>query len=141
MGIITAFFYYTVETLNFIPPFCKLRIYFKEITMQLKMYVSLLTAFVVLLFAVSELPLKAEAVFLKDGSIVDGIIESDSAEAVTVRLSDKKRKQILRKDIIRILYTELKMSKIYIQKRDGEGLVAYMVDEDSELYPFFSSTS
>lgn len=104
--------------------------------MQLKMFVSLLPAFVVLLFAVSELPLKAEAVFLKDGSIVDGTIESDSAAAVTVRLSDKKRKQILRKDIMRILYTELKMSKIYIQKRDGEGLVAYMVDEDRVSYTF-----
>jgi len=37
---------------------------------------------------------------------------------------------------MRILYTKLKLGKIYIQKRDGEGLVAFMVDEDQESYTF-----
>jgi hypothetical protein len=37
---------------------------------------------------------------------------------------------------MRILYTELKMGKIYIQKRDGKGVVAYMVDEDRANYTF-----
>ncbi len=105
--------------------------------MKLKMCVRLLIAAAVVIFtAVSELPLAAEAVFLKDGSIVNGTIETDSADAVTLRLSDKKLKRILRKDIMRILYTELKMTKIYIQKRDGDGLVAYMVDEDRVSYTF-----
>ena len=35
-----------------------------------------------------EPPLFAEAVFLKDGSIVEGRIVSDSAGAVTVRTAD-----------------------------------------------------
>ena len=37
---------------------------------------------------------------------------------------------------MRILYTKLKMGKIFIQKRDGEGIVAFIVDEDQETYTF-----
>ncbi len=104
--------------------------------MKVKMYGRLLIAAVVIFTAVSELPLAAEAVFLKNGSIVNGTIEADSADAVTLRQSDNKVKRILRKDIMRILYTELKMGKIYIQKRDGKGVVAFMVDEDQQSYTF-----
>ena len=97
----------------------------------------LLTSFIfMLLVLVSEKSLMAEAVFLKDGSIINGNIISDAAGSLTLRLADKKTKQIPRSDIMRILYTELKMGKIYIQKRDGKGIVAYMVDEDRESYTF-----
>ena len=90
-----------------------------------------------LLFAVLiESPLAAEAVFLKDGSIVEGSIISDGAGSVTVRTVEKKNKQIPRSDIMRILYTELKLGKIYVQKRDGKGIVAHLVDEDRESYTF-----
>ena len=82
------------------------------------------------------MPLYSEAVFLKDGSIIDGSIISDAAGSVTLRMADKKTKQIPRSDIMRILYTELKMGKIYVQKRDGKGLVAYLVDEDRASYTF-----
>lgn len=82
------------------------------------------------------LPLSAESVFLKDGSIIEGRIISDAAASVSIRLEDRKVRQIQRSDIMRILYTELKMGKIYIQKRDGKGIVAYMVDEDRESYTF-----
>ncbi len=84
----------------------------------------------------TELPLMAEAVFLKDGSIVEGSIVSDAAGSVTVRTADKKTRQIKRSDIMRILYTELKLGKIYVQKRDGKGIVAHLVDEDRESYTF-----
>ncbi|HNX25121.1 MAG TPA: fibronectin type III domain-containing protein [Spirochaetota bacterium] len=93
-------------------------------------------AALIIFTAVSEMPLLAEAVFLKDGSIVDGTIVSDGATSVTIRTDGKKTKQIPRSDIMRILYTELKMGKIYIQKRDGKGIVAYMVDEDRASYTF-----
>jgi len=106
--------------------------------MDLKIFRKLVitAALSVFLIAVSDLPLKAEAVFLKDGSIIDGTIISDGASSVTIRTADKKTKQIPRSDIMRILYTELKMGKIYIQKRDGKGIVAYMVDEDRASYTF-----
>lgn len=60
-------------------------------------------AAVLICTAVSEMPLKAEFVFLKDGSIVEGAIISDAANSVTLRQSDKKIKQIPRNDIMRIL--------------------------------------
>jgi hypothetical protein len=93
-------------------------------------------AAVIIFTAVPEIPLKAEFVFLKDGSIIDGTIVSDAANSVTIRQTDKKIKQIPRGDIMRILYTKLRMGKIYIQKRDGKGLVAFMVDEDQDSYTF-----
>lgn len=90
----------------------------------------------VMFITFTGLPLSAEAVFLKDGSIVEGSIVSDGAGSVTVRTAEKKNKQIPRSDIMRILYTELKLGKIYVQKRDGKGIVAHLVDEDRESYTF-----
>ncbi len=104
--------------------------------MKSKVFGKLLICAAVIITALSELPLAAEFVFLKDGSIIEGAIEADSAASVTLRSSDKKVKTILRKDIMRILYTKLNMGKIYIQKRDGKGVVAFIVDEDQESYTF-----
>ncbi len=82
------------------------------------------------------IPLFAEFIFLKDGSIIEGQIVTDAADYITLRDKDQKQQKIKRDSIMRILYTKLKMGKIYIQKRDGEGIVAYMVDEDQESYTF-----
>lgn len=90
----------------------------------------------ILTYFFAVLPLNAESVFLKDGSIIDGTIVSDSTSSVSVRTEDRKIKSIPRGNVLRILYTKLKMGKIYIQKRDGEGIVAFMVDEDQETYTF-----
>lgn len=83
-----------------------------------------------------SLPLKAEFVFLKDGSIIEGTIIHDAKETTTLRKKNGQEKIIKRIDIMRILYTKLYMGKIYVQKRSGEGLEAYMVDEDQETYIF-----
>ncbi len=105
-----------------------------EVKVLRRLLIALPAAGVIIVLSV--MPLMAEYVFINDGSIIEGTIESDSATAVMIRTTDKKQKQILRKNIMRILYTELRMSKIYIQKRDGEGLVAFMVDEDRVSYTF-----
>jgi len=97
-------------------------------------FVVIATAIIVIM-AVST-PLIAEFVFMKDGSIVDGTIIKDSEAAITIRTADKKQIQIQRNKMMRILYTKLKMGKVYIQKRDGEGIVAYIVDEDQDSYTF-----
>ncbi|MBN2041684.1 MAG: fibronectin type III domain-containing protein [Spirochaetes bacterium] len=76
---------------------------------------------------------KAEYIFLKDGKIIQGTIVSDGKDNITVRIKGKK-KQIRRNNIIRIMYTELSMGKVYIQKRDGTSIIAYIVDEDRVSY-------
>jgi len=82
------------------------------------------------------LPLMAEYVFLKDGSFIEGSVISDTAAFTTVRTTDNKQKKIARDDIMRIVYKKLKMNKIYIQKRDGKGVVAFLMDEDRDKYTF-----
>ncbi|HPA73949.1 MAG TPA: hypothetical protein PKY31_16880 [Spirochaetota bacterium] len=80
--------------------------------------------------------LRSENVFLKDGRIINGAIVGDAATSITVKKADGKREVISRGDIMRILYTELNMGKIYVQKRDGKSVTAYMVDEDRTTYTF-----
>jgi hypothetical protein len=81
-------------------------------------------------------PLSAEYIFLKDGSILNGTIVSDTAATVNLRPEDRRMQRIPRSDIMRILYTDLYMGKVYIQKIDGKSIIAYMVDEDRETYTF-----
>jgi len=82
------------------------------------------------------LPLSAEYIFLNDGSIHKGSIVSEGAGSVTIFTDAKKRLTFSRNDIIRILYTELTMGKMLVQKKDGESFTAYMVDEDRDSYTF-----
>lgn len=80
--------------------------------------------------------LYAEFVFLKDGAIIEGTITGDASDSITIYTKDKQVKTVYRSQIMRILYTEFKMSRVYIQKRDGQGFAAYMVDEDRTSYTF-----
>lgn len=90
--------------------------------------------FAVLLFT---LPLSAEYLFLTDGSIIKGSIVKDTAVALTFRSEkDKKAVDYPRAQIKRILYTELNMGRVFVQRRDGKVETAYMVDEDRTTYTF-----
>ncbi len=80
--------------------------------------------------------LRAEYVFLKDGSILKCKIESETAASINVRLADGKQMVINPKNVMRVLYTELYMGKIFINKTDGTVIEAYMVDEDQTTYTF-----
>jgi len=99
--------------------------------MKLKRIVSAFIAAMIL-----AAPLSAEYIFLKDGTILKGTIVSDTAATVNLRLEDRRMQRIHRSNIMRILYTDLYMGKVYIQKIDGKSIVAYMVDEDRETYTF-----
>ncbi|MBN1501065.1 MAG: hypothetical protein JW982_12965 [Spirochaetes bacterium] len=81
-------------------------------------------------------PLFAEFIFLTNGAIVEGKITGETADTITLRTKDRKTLEIRRSTIMRILYTELKLGKVYVQKRDGESVLAYMVDENRESYTF-----
>lgn len=80
--------------------------------------------------------LYAEAIFLRDGAIIKGTIIKDSTDSLTLLDSAGREREIPRANIKRILYTDLKLGKIYIQKRDGKNFVAFMVDEDRDSYTF-----
>ena len=89
-----------------------------------------------LLFAAAAMPVSAEHVFLKDGSIIEGKVVGDDAGAVTVRDGEKKLRRVPRSDIMLVLYTDLHMGKVFVQKRDGRNMTAYLVDEDRFNYTF-----
>ncbi len=79
---------------------------------------------------------RSEYVFLKDGAIIQGAIVAENTAKITLQKKDNKREVIPRDRIMRILYTQLYMGKVYVQKTDGKGVACYMVDEDQETYTF-----
>ena len=87
-------------------------------------------------FMMMSTSLFAEYVFLKDGSIVKCKIETETTASITARMPDGKQMTFNPKNVIRILYTELYMGKIFVNKTDGTVLEVYMVDEDQTTYTF-----
>jgi hypothetical protein len=82
------------------------------------------------------LPVYAEYVFISDGSIIQGSIVADTAVSITIVTKENKSKIIRRSSIKRILYTELYMGKIFVNKIDGTVIEVYMVDEDQDSFTF-----
>lgn len=78
----------------------------------------------------------AEYVFLKDGQILKGVIFSETARLIKLRNENNDIMRIERNTVMRVLYTEFYMGKVYVQKIDGTGLELYKVDEDRETYTF-----
>lgn len=93
---------------------------------------SLLALIIVL--AAGALELRAEYIFTSDGAIHYGRIVSENANTIVLLTDENKKETYKRADIIRILYTKLKMAKVFIQKRDGKAVIAFIVDEDQETY-------
>jgi hypothetical protein len=79
---------------------------------------------------------RSEYLFRKDGSIIQGKITGESAKNVTIRKADGKVERVERSDLMRILYTQLYMGKVYIRLTTGKVLDGYMVDEDQDTYTF-----
>lgn len=106
-------------------------------TMSLKQWSLGCLFTITLLFALGSTgDLRSENVFLKDGRIINGAIVGDAAASITVKKADGKNEVIPRGDILRILYTNLKMGKIHVQMRDGGNFEAFIVDEDQDTYTF-----
>jgi hypothetical protein len=79
---------------------------------------------------------RSEYLFKKDGSIIHGKITRENAKSVTIKAASGPAAQVERSDIMRILYTELYMGKVYIRLTTGKVLDGYMVDEDQTTYTF-----
>lgn len=102
--------------------------------MYRKTYFSIPVIFFIL--SIICLPLNAEYVFLKNGEIKQGSVASDNASSIILRSKNNKTETINRSEIMRLLYTELYMGKVYVQKTDGKNEICYMVDEDRDTYTF-----
>lgn len=79
-------------------------------------------------------PLYAESIFLKDGSIIEGEIVRENDRAMDIRLQDGAIKTIQRKDILRTLISTRYKTKMYIMMNDKTVLSAYIVEEDADHY-------
>lgn len=79
---------------------------------------------------------RSEYLFRKDGSIIHGKITTETSKIVMIRKADGKSERVERSDIMRILYTELYMGKVFIRLTTGKVLEGYMVDEDQTTYTF-----
>jgi fibronectin type 3 domain-containing protein len=80
--------------------------------------------------------LSAEHLFLKDGSIIKGKVINETVNEVIFSDEQKKVSGYPRGKVLRVLYTELNMGKIYVQMKTGKNFRGYMVDEDQNSYTF-----
>lgn len=96
------------------------------------------TAMAALFLAIIAMPItgSAEYVFKKNGAIIKGRILSDTSAAIVVKEDNGNVILINRYDLMRVLYTDLYMGKIYIRLTSGEIVEGYQVDEDRDVYVF-----
>jgi hypothetical protein len=92
-----------------------------------------ISAFLILFFIITVIPLRAELVFLNDGSIIEGEIITNTRESITVKDNEARLYKIQRDNILKTR-PSIKPGKVYIQKRNGDGISAYIVEEDKTFY-------
>ena len=94
------------------------------------------TIIVVLIILLSQQHLSAEVVFLKNGNIIKCKIDKDTYKYLYITTKDGKKKKIVRKNVLRIYYRDLYLGKVFIKKRNGKGLEAYLINENMTSYTF-----
>jgi hypothetical protein len=85
------------------------------------------------------LPAHAEFLFLKDGNIIEGSIINDTTSEMIFRSKDNKTLRVKREQVLRILYTELKMGKIYVQDKVFKDQRSHVADVKTTSYTIKSS--
>ena len=96
------------------------------------LFLSLLIA--VLLMMIDKTAI-AEVIYLKNGKVINGAIVGETKKAIRVKTQDKTLR-IKRKDVVRIMYGERKLERIFIQLKDNTLVDGYMIDQDSEKIIF-----
>jgi hypothetical protein len=91
---------------------------------------------VLLLFLAIAIPSSAEHLFLKDGSIINCKVIEETADQITIVTDNGKNVVYTQDKVLRVLYAELNMEKIYVQLKNGKSMRVYMVDEDRKTYTF-----
>jgi len=78
----------------------------------------------------------SEYVFLKNGQILKGKILEETTAVITIKIKNGPVQTIKRSDTIRIMYTEIYLGKVTVNKTDGTVFEGYMVYEDRLDYIF-----
>jgi hypothetical protein len=78
--------------------------------------------------------IKAEAVFMNDGSIIEGKVIRDTDKIISIKPQAGPVRDIQRKDLIRVLYSDDYKNKVYIYKLDDTMVEGYIVYEDRINY-------
>ncbi len=78
----------------------------------------------------------AEFIFKKDGEIVKGSILEETQYHLAIQKKGGVVERINRNIIMRVLFTDLYMGKVYIRLTSGEVIEGYQVDEDRDVYVF-----
>jgi hypothetical protein len=85
------------------------------------------------IFVSSCFPLFAEYIFLKDGSILEAKVLSETNTQMKVSI-DGQNQDIPRNKILRVLFDAEFKKFVYLKKTDGKTVEGYIVDQDSENY-------
>jgi hypothetical protein len=78
----------------------------------------------------SETAVFAEFIYLNDGQVLQGKIVSEDTKEIVVETKFQKR-TIRRDDVLRIMYGERKMEKVFLLMNDGTLRNGFKVDEDA----------
>lgn len=78
-------------------------------------------------------PAFAEFIFLKDGSILEGKVLSETNTQMKVNV-DGTTRDIARNKILRVLFDAEFKKYVYLKKSDGKTVEGYIVDQDAENY-------
>lgn len=81
-------------------------------------------------------PLKADFIFLKEGSILNCTVKTEYKHKIIVKDKNGKLITVQRDDILRVRYAKLYMGKLFIRLTSGKVLSGYMVDESGDEYTF-----
>lgn len=76
----------------------------------------------------------AEAVFLKDGSIIEGRIVKERGGTMEVRTTGNMIRKLKRSEVLRIVYEEQYRQPCKIMLMNGTLVDGYIVDEDRDRY-------
>jgi len=98
-------------------------------------YLSVVTLIFLILITV-PMTGSAEYVFKKDGTIIKGSVIKDDPSYLVIKTEAGTQARVSRTDIMRILYTDLYMGKVYVRLTSGEVVEGYQVDEDRDNYTF-----
>lgn len=71
----------------------------------------------------------AEIVYLKDGTVLKGVITEEAKKGITLKVGDREQK-IAHSDIKRVLYGNREMEEVFILALDGKITRGFMVDQD-----------